>query len=70
MTKQKEINLTLDDSGNLEPTPELKKVIIEAQIDSALNGDINMLKWLGKQYLGQTDSGENEYENKPLPFID
>ena len=33
MTKQKEINLTLDDSGNLEPTPELKKVIIEAQID-------------------------------------
>jgi hypothetical protein len=70
MTKQKEINLTLDDLGNLEPTPELKKVIIEAQIDSALNGDINMLKWLGKQYLGQTESGENEYDNKPLPFID
>ena len=29
-----------------------------------------MLKWLGKQYLGQTESGENEYDNKPLPFID
>ena len=70
MTKQKEINLTLDDSRNLEPTPELKKVIIEAQIDSALNGDINMLKWLGKQYLGQTESGENEYDNNTLPFID
>ncbi len=70
MTKSKIINLTLTDEGDLEPTPELKKTIIEAQIDSALKGNVNMLKWLGVQYLGQTESGENEYDNKPLPFID
>ena len=36
-----------------------------------MNGNAEMLKWLGKQYLGQTDKAEaNEYDNKPLPFID
>jgi len=36
-----------------------------------MNGNADMLKWLGKQYLGQTDKAEaNEYDNKPLPFID
>ena len=30
-----------------------------------------MLKWLGKQYLGQSDKGDiDEYKDKPLPFMD
>jgi|TARA_R110000823_G_scaffold225665_1_gene353410 hypothetical protein len=71
MQKSKEINLILTEDGDLEPNAELKRVIIEAQLDTALKGNSEMLKWLGKQYLNQTDKGDtNEYENKPLPFID
>tara|TARA_R110000824_G_scaffold129058_1_gene290230 strand:+ start:2592 stop:2807 length:216 start_codon:yes stop_codon:yes gene_type:complete len=71
MTKEKTVELTLDRDGELDPSPELKKLIIEAQIETALNGNTEMLKWLGKQYLGQSDKADaNGFDNKPLPFID
>ena len=59
MQKSKEINLILTEDGDLEPNAELKRVIIEAQLDTALKGNSEMLKWLGKQYLNQTDKGDS-----------
>lgn len=55
----------------IKPNKKLKEALITSQFQLAMNGNAEMLKWLGKQYLGQTDKAEaNEYDNKPLPFID
>jgi hypothetical protein len=40
-----------------------------AQINTALNGSAVMQIWLGKQYLGQSDSPINLDENQILPWI-
>jgi len=40
------------------------------QWKSAQAGNVSMLIWLGKQYLGQTDKQENINDVKPLPIID
>ena len=40
------------------------------QFDVAMSGNVSMLIWLGKQYLGQTDKQENINDVKPLPIID
>ncbi len=55
----------------IKPNKKLKEALITSQFQLAMNGNADMLKWLGKQYLGQSDKTEaNEYDNKPLPFID
>ena len=41
-----------------ELTAEEKVVLRKAQWDKAMEGDTKMLIFLGKQYLGQTDSPE------------
>ena len=41
-----------------ELTAEEKVVLRKAQRDKAMEGDTRMLIFLGKQYLGQTDSPE------------
>ena len=55
----------------IKPNKKLKEALITSQFQLAMNGNDEMLKWLGKQYFGQSDKAEaNEYDNKPLPFID
>ena len=41
-----------------ELTPEEKLALRKAQWEKAMDGDTRMLIFLGKQYLGQTDSPE------------
>ena len=45
-----------------------KKSLRQAQMEKALAGDVRMLIFLGKQYLGQTDSGDQGEDNAPLPW--
>lgn len=45
-----------------------KKSLRQAQMEKALAGDVRMLIFLGKQYLGQTDSGDQGEDNQPLPW--
>ena len=45
-----------------------KKSLRRAQWDKAINGDARMLVFLGKNYLGQQDSPENNDDNMPLPW--
>lgn len=40
------------------------------QIKTALSGNATLLIWLGKQYLGQSDTPYNSDDNKPLPWND
>jgi len=39
---------------------ETRKSLRRKQIEVALNGNVAMLIWLGKQYLGQTDKAETD----------
>ena len=48
----------------------LKHSLRRKQIDVAMQGNPTMLIWLGKQYLGQTDSPMSESDNQPLPWAD
>ena len=41
----------------------------QLQWKAAESGNVSMLIWLGKQYLGQSDKQETINEIKPLPFI-
>ena len=46
-----------------ELTPEEKLALRKAQWEKAMEGDTKMLIFLGKQYLGQQDSpNENDFE--------
>ena len=47
---------------------EGKKSLRKAQFDKALNGDVRMQMWLGKQYLGQADQPTDEENTEPLPW--
>ena len=53
-----EKEMTLDEKINLR----------KKQVEMALNGDVRMLIWLGKQYLGQTDSPMVITEDLPEGF--
>lgn len=44
----------------------LKNKLRKKQIDIALNGNVTMLIWLGKQYLGQSESTQNEIDDKEI----
>ncbi len=59
------------EGGGFKLSKGVKAKLLEMQMNTAMKGNAEMLKWLGKQYLGQTDKAEtNEYANKPLPFND
>ena len=48
---------------------EGKKSLRRAQFQVALEKkDVRMLQFLGKNYLGQTDSGDQGEHNQPLPW--
>ena len=47
---------------------EGKKSIRRAQMEKALQGDVRMLIWMGKQYLDQKDSPQDEENTVPLPW--
>ena len=47
---------------------EGKKSLRKAQMEKALNGDVRMLMWLGKQYLGQNEQVQDTESNAPLPW--
>lgn len=49
----------------------IKLRLRQAQVREALNGNVTMLIWLGKQMLNQTDQGERgSDDNLPLPWTD
>ena len=48
----------------------MKRRLRAVQLSTALGGNATLLIWLGKQYLGQTDSPINSDENQPLPWTD
>lgn len=47
---------------------EGKKSLRKAQMEKALSGDVRMLMWLGKQYLGQNENVQDTESNAPLPW--
>jgi len=47
-------------------TKEKKKELEDKQWDVAMEGNVQMLIWLGKQYLGQSDK-PNDIERDELP---
>jgi len=47
---------------------EGKKSLRRSQFEKALAGDVRMLIFLGKNYLAQTDSGDQGEHNQPLPW--
>lgn len=49
---------------------DLKVRLRRAQINAALNGNVVMLIFLGKQYLGQSDNPTNNDMDKVLPWSD
>lgn len=49
---------------------ETKQRLRNAQLKAALNGNVTMLIFLGKNYLGQSDSPANTDENTVLPWQD
>jgi hypothetical protein len=48
----------------------MKRRLRAVQLSTALAGNATLLIWLGKQYLGQTDSPINSDDDKPLPWRD
>jgi hypothetical protein len=48
----------------------MKRRLRAVQLSTALSGNATLLIWLGKQYLGQTDSPLNTDANQPLPWTD
>lgn len=50
---------------------EGKKSLRRAQFEAAIEKkDVRMLMFLGRNYLGQSDTGENTEDNKPLPWLE
>lgn len=49
---------------------DLKHRLRNSQIKLALSGNATMLIWLGKNILGQTESGSASDNNQPLPWND
>lgn len=46
-----------------------KQKLRSKQLEEAMNGNVPLLIWLGKNLLGQTDSGPKEEDNRqPLPW--
>jgi len=46
----------------------LKQSLRKKQIDVALQGNVTMLIWLGKNILGQSDTSVDAEANQPLPW--
>ena len=47
---------------------EGKRSLRRAQMEKAIQGDVRMLIWMGKQYLDQKDSPTDEENTAPLPW--
>jgi len=47
---------------------EGKKSLRRAQFEKALQGDVRMQMWLGKQWLNQTETPTDEANTAPLPW--
>ena len=45
-----------------------KKSLRRAQLEKALNGDVRMQIWLGRQWLDQKDTPTDEENTAPLPW--
>jgi hypothetical protein len=53
----------------LKGRESLKHSLRRAQIKTALSGNPTLLIWLGKQYLGQTDSPMDASSTQILPWV-
>ena len=47
-----------------------KQQLRKAQLKVAMEGNVTMLIWLGKQMLGQQETPYNSEDSQPLPWID
>jgi len=52
----------------LKGRESLKQSLRKKQIDVALQGNVTMLIWLGKNILGQSESSVDAEANQPLPW--
>lgn len=52
----------------LKARAEMKHKLRKVQIEQALNGNVTMLIWLGKQYLDQSDKSEVEQRTTARVF--
>jgi hypothetical protein len=48
----------------------LKMSLRQKQLQVAMEGNVTMLIFLGKVYLGQREDGSDNDENQPLPWSD
>lgn len=49
---------------------ETKQNLRRAQLKLAMEGNATMLIWLGKNMLGQSETGNNNSSVEPLPWVD
>ena len=49
---------------------ETKQALRKTQLKVALEGNVTMLIWLGKQILGQAENPFDSDDNQPLPWVD
>lgn len=49
---------------------ETKQALRRAQIKIALEGNVTMMIWLGKNILGQSDNPNNKDINEPLAWVE
>ncbi len=63
-----EFNILRNEDGSISPNKPLQEAIIEAQFKTAMNGNSEMLKWLGQQYLNQSVN-KLEATNDSCPLV-
>jgi len=74
---KKKMQSTLEDDfklyekkdGGFKMSKSMKAKLLETQMNTALNGSSEMLKWLGKNYLGQQEPKKDESSNESKPLI-
>ena len=53
---------------NEKDKEERKNKILDKQMDMAMNGSVEMLKWLGIQYCGQSNQPQQDESELPSGF--
>jgi hypothetical protein len=67
--KNKDELLIERNGDGIKPNKALQETIIEAQFKTAINGNAEMLKWLGQQYLNQSPNKQPLTDEEcPLVF--
>ena len=66
----KKVKKLLVDVDKLKISDSEKLALRKKQFDVAMQGNVQMLIWLGKQYLEQSDTQDQLQNVKPIEGID